>query len=247
MLNRVTPDPDSDISIFAIQVEAYKTMCAIRLDRSNIAGLVKNFEDRYPNAPELQMVKFALASRLFDREEYADALVIYDSIKKPFLYAEEQIEYDFKSAYCYIRAGNTDVAAEKLTAIIEGEFNPYTVPSQYYLGYVRYLKGFNAALPFSEKPRRPRFSVLASYYVVESEFMLENYKYVIDRGPAILIPSIVICRSVWRDSFEAYFSMGQPTLAAQYFDMFSASGGNLSRKDHYYSDFYHITRHFNKP
>jgi hypothetical protein len=46
-------------------------MCAIRLDRSNIAGLVKNFEDRYPNAPELQMVKFALASRLFDREEYA--------------------------------------------------------------------------------------------------------------------------------------------------------------------------------
>jgi hypothetical protein len=63
MLNLVTPDPDSDISIFAIQVEAYKTMCAIRLDRSNIAGLVKNFEDRYPNAPELQMVKFALACR----------------------------------------------------------------------------------------------------------------------------------------------------------------------------------------
>ena len=83
MLNLVTPDPDSDISIFAIQVEAYKTMCAIRLDRSNIAGLVKNFEDRYPNAPELQMVKFALASRLFDREEYAAALVIYDSIKSP--------------------------------------------------------------------------------------------------------------------------------------------------------------------
>ncbi len=238
MLNRVTSDPDSDISIFAIQVEAYKTMCAIRLDRSNIAGLVKNFEDRYPNAPELQMVKFALASRLFDREEYADALVIYDSIKKPFLYAEEQIEYDFKSAYCYIRAGNTDVAAEKLTAIIEGEFNPYTVPSQYYLGYVRYLeKDFNAALPLFRKAEKdPRFSVLASYYVVESEFMLENYQYVTDRGPAIfntLDRDLQV--SLARIVSEAYFSMGQPTLAAQYFDMFSTSGGNLSRKDHYYS------------
>ncbi|HKM12752.1 MAG TPA: tetratricopeptide repeat protein [Bacteroidales bacterium] len=238
MLNLVTPDPDSDISIFAIQVEAYKTMCAIRLDRSNIAGLVKNFEDRYPNAPELQMVKFALASRLFDREEYAAALVIYDSIKKPFLYAEEQIEYDFKSAYCYIRAGDTDVAARRLTAIIEGDFSPFSVPSQYYLGYVRYLeKDFASALPLFRKAEKdPRFSVLASYYTVESEFMLGNYRYVIDRGPAIFSTldrdlQVNLARIV----SEAYFSMGQPTLAAQYFDMFSTSGGNLTRKDHYYS------------
>lgn len=238
MLNLVTPDPDSDISIFAIQVEAYKTMCAIRLDRSNIAGLVKNFEDRYPNAPELQMVKFALASRLFDREEYADALVIYDSIKKPFLYADEQIEYDFKSAYCYIRVGNTDVAAKRLISIIEGDFSPFSVPSQYYLGYVRYLeKDFAAALPLFRKAEKdPRFSVLASYYAVESEFMLGNYKYVIDRGPAIFSTldrdlQINLARIV----SEAYFSMGQPTLAAQYFDMFTTSGGNLTRKDYYYS------------
>lgn len=238
LLNLVTPDPDSDISIFAIQVEAYKTMCAIRLDRSNIAGLVKNFEDRYPNAPELQMVKFALASRLFDREEYAAALAIYDSIKKPFLYAEEQIEYDFKSAYCYIREGNTDVAAERLTSIIEGDYSPFSVPSQYYLGYVRYLeKDFAAALPhFRKAEKDPRFSVLASYYTVESEFMLANYRYVIDRGPAIFSTlerdlQINLARIV----SEAYFSMGQPTLAAQYFDMFSTSGGNLTRKDYYYS------------
>ncbi|HOG41527.1 MAG TPA: hypothetical protein PLI69_03195, partial [Bacteroidales bacterium] len=238
LLNLVTPDPDSDISIFAIQVEAYKTMCAIRLDRSNIAGLVKNFEDRYPNAPELQMVKFALASRLFDREDYAAALAIYDSIKKPFLYAEEQIEYDFKSAYCYIREGNTDVAAERLTSIIEGDYSPFSVPSQYYLGYVRYLeKDFAAALPhFRKAEKDPRFSVLASYYTVESEFMLANYRYVIDRGPAIFSTlerdlQINLARIV----SEAYFSMGQPTLAAQYFDMFSTSGGNLTRKDYYYS------------
>ena len=238
MFNLVTPDPDSDISIFAIQVEAYKTMCAIRLDRSNIAGLVKNFEDRYPNAPELQMVKFALASRLFDREEYAAALVIYDSIKKPFLYAEEQIEYDFKSAYCYIRAGNTDVAAERLTAIIEGDFSPFSVPSQYYLGYVRYLeKDFAAALPLFRKAEKdPRFSVLASYYTVESEFMLGNYRYVIDRGPAIFsMLDRDLQVNLARIVSEAYFSMGQPTLAAQYFDMFTTSGGNLTRKDHYYS------------
>ena len=61
----------------ASEVEAYKVLCAIALDRVNVDGLVKVFSDKYPNAPELSMIKYSLASNYFERGLYADAADIF--------------------------------------------------------------------------------------------------------------------------------------------------------------------------
>src|SRR5574344_1845270 len=68
------------------EVEAYKVLCAIALDRVNIDGLVKNFAVYYPNSPELGMVKFALATHYFDKTDYSKALTVYETIHPKHLY-----------------------------------------------------------------------------------------------------------------------------------------------------------------
>ena len=58
------------------EIEAYKVMCAIALDKVNAEGLVNTFCSKYPNAPQQSMVREALASRYFDTGKYVEALAI---------------------------------------------------------------------------------------------------------------------------------------------------------------------------
>ena len=63
------------------ELEAYRVLCAIAMDRVNAEWMVKVFAENYPTAPELSMVRYALASRFFDRGEYEKAHDYFENIK----------------------------------------------------------------------------------------------------------------------------------------------------------------------
>ncbi|MFA6713233.1 MAG: tetratricopeptide repeat protein [Bacteroidales bacterium] len=220
------------------EMEAYKVLCAIALRRPNISGMVKNFEKDYPNALELTMIKFELGKYYFDKEDYKNSLMVFESISTKNLYIDNRLEFVFKMAYCNMRVGNYDKAATGFKNVINAEFSQYTYPGIYHLAYVYYLsKNFEEAFPLFEKAANDsRFNVLASYYAVESKFMLSDYDYVIDKGPDIFDKQDKdIQTSLARIISEAYFVKNIPSLAKKYFDIYSGSVTKLSRKDHYYS------------
>ena len=94
------------------EIEAYKVMCAIALDKVNAEGLVNTFCSKYPNAPQQSMVREALASRYFDTGKYPEALAIYNTIDRNHLYKTQRTGYTFKKAYSNLRTGGYDRAAE---------------------------------------------------------------------------------------------------------------------------------------
>lgn len=220
------------------EVEAYKVLCAIALDRVNIDGLVKNFAVYYPNSPELGMVKFALATHYFDKTDYSKALTVYETIHPKHLYKSSRLEYTFKKAYCNTRVGNYNASAEGFKEIIDSEFSQYTFPSLYYLGYVYYLdKRFAQAIPlFDRASKDSRFEIMSLYYAAESRFMLRDYDYIIEHGPALcgrLESDLQV--NMNRIISESYYAENLPEKAKVYFDAFSQSGTSLSRKDQYFA------------
>lgn len=220
------------------EIEAYKVMCAIALDKVNAEGLVKTFCSKYPNAPQQSMVKEALASRYFDTGRYVEALAVYNTINRDHLYKPQRTGFTFKKAYSNLRTGGYEKATDGFAEVLKAPHSQYTLPATYYKGYVHYIRQqFAEAVPLFEKvgPGN-QFSEMADYFSVESKLMLKDYDYVIRKGvPLYNQLDKEMQSSLARILSEAYYEKGDQVSARKYLDIYAQSGAELSRKDHYFS------------
>ncbi len=229
---------ESLVSLDKSEIEAYKVMCAIALDKVNAEGMVNTFCTKYPNAPQQSMVKEALASRYFDTGKYVEALAVYNTINRNYLYKTRQTDFTFKKAYSNLRTGGYDRAEEGFAEVLAGPYSQYTVPSTYYKGYVHYIRQqFAEAVPLFEKVgKENQFSLMAEYFAVESKLMLKDFDYVIKHGvPLYGQLDREMQSSLARILSEAYYEKGNQQEARRYLDIYAQSGAELSRKDHYFS------------
>lgn len=229
---------ESSRTLDKTEIEAYKVMCAIALDKVNAEGLVQTFCNRFPNAPQQAMVREALASRYFDTGYYAEALAIYNTVKRSHLYRTQRTGYTFKKAYSNMRTGGYDKAEQGFQEVIASPRTQYTVPATYYKGYVHYIrKQFKEAVPLFEKVGEGnQFSLMADYFAVESKFMLKDYDYVIEKGGRIYGElDSDMQSSLARILSEAWYGKGDTEKAQQYLDVYRKSGATMSRKDHYFA------------
>lgn len=220
-----------------IEIEAYKILCAIALDKVNVAGLVKVFCDKYPTSPQQDIVKWALGARYFETGQYKECLIVLDQIRKNHLYREQYPEFEFKKAYSNMRCGNFEAAGLGFDSVLSEPESRYSIPATYYRGYVcYYVKDFEGALSlFGSVPPGSVFERMAKYYSVECRFMLGDYDYVIDLG-ARIFPDLEsdLKIAVARILSESYFEKGDKAKAKEYLDFYLRSTGSMSRKDYYF-------------
>ena len=220
------------------EIEAYMVMCAIALDKVNAEGRVNTFCSKFPNAPQQSMVREALASRYFDTGRYMEALDVYNNIDPAHLYRSQRTGFTFKKAYSNLRTGGYERAEEGFGKVLEEPYSQYTLPATYYKGYVHYIRQqFAEAVPlFEEVGEGNQFSLMADYFAVESKLMLKDYDYVIRNGGALYDRlDKEMQSSLARILSEAYYEKGDQASARKYLDIYTQSGAELSRKDHYFS------------
>ena len=229
---------ESSRTLDRTEIEAYKVLCAIALDKVNAEGLVTTFCNKYPNAPQQAMVREALASRYFDTGHYAEALAIYEVINPDHLYSSQRTGYAFKKAYSQMRNGAYDPAVAGFQKVIKSPHSQYTVPATYYCGYVHYIrKEFAEAVPLFDKVGEgSQFSLMARYFATESQFMRRQYEDVVRRGGRIYDQlDRDMQSSLARILSEAWYELGDNEKARNYLDVYRKSGAEMSRKDHYFS------------
>lgn len=235
---KLAEDVGDKHTLFYSEILANKIMCAIALGRANVEGLVYDFESRFPNDPQLAMVKFHAASYQFGQAEYEKARESFAGINEKNLYRTVMNEYAFKYAYCNMRVGNMKDALEGFRKVMDAELSQYTYPATYYTAYIHYLdKDFEPAFKYFVKARRDsRFTDLSDYYGTECKFMLGDWNYVIENGTDVydrLTPDLQ--GNLSRIISESYFALNQNEKAKEYLDRYIASGVTITRKDRYYA------------
>ena len=235
---KLADDVKDKHTLFYSEILANKVMCAIALGRANVEGLVYDFETRFPNDPQLAMVKFHMASYQFDQAEYEKARASFAGINEKNLYRTVKNEYAFKYAYCNMRVGNMKESLEGFEKVMDSELNQYTYPATYYTAYIHYLdKDFEKAFNYFIKARRDsRFTDMSDYYATECKFMLNDWDYAIENGEAVygkLTPDLQ--GNLARIISESYFAKNQNEKAKEYLDKYIASGVTITRKDRYYA------------
>lgn len=218
-------------------VYGYKVLIAIELNKPNLDALVTEYENNFPFSSQLESINLKYATYFINENSFDKALEVLNKIKRANLTKENKTEFDFKLGYTHMRNGNLERALSEFDKVCKGAYSSYTNPGYYYSAYIYYIKkNFVKAIElFKRIENDPRFSVLAQFYQLESNFMLKNLDTVLERGDKVYeIVSQEFKNKTARMLSEAYFANGNTEKARYYFEKYSLSGEELTRKDIYY-------------
>ena len=171
-------------SSFTSEIEAYLTLISILGTKPDLHSRYRIMEERWPDSPRMSDIRLKYGSYLFNIERYTEAFEVFSMIKTAELTRSQINEFNFKSGYANFRTGNTGEALSRFNQIMKGSPNNYTNPAIYYTAHIHYMnRNFEKAVEMFRKiGQDPRFSLLGRYYILESKFMLKDYKYVTENG-----------------------------------------------------------------
>lgn len=214
----------------------YSVLCAMRMMSPDADALVEAYHSEYKSSPMTAQINYQQALRKFDGGDYEQASMLFSKVPMKEIPAMEQTGAIFKMGFCDYSKGIFDSARKRLRKVESGSYNDYTSTARYLLGYMAYQdKDFpEAARWFRMSQKDPRFKDLSEFYLVDCEFNMKNYDYVLEKGVEMFDNVDVERRErLARSISEAYLVKGDKVNALRYYD--SVSHENMSRSDYFYA------------
>jgi hypothetical protein len=147
--------------------------------------VVREFFEKYPESKMAGRIYLRYASYFFDKKDYLKAYELLSKVDKRELPSADILDYSFKSGYCNLRVGAYRESSRRFQRnnLSTRKRLHRTKPILYSI-HLLYKERFQAGnmsdsshlLKTRDLPYSP------GYYLLESNFMLQNYKYVIDNG-----------------------------------------------------------------
>ncbi len=225
-------------ALYISEVEAYLTLISIRCEKPDLYSRYALIQEKWPDTHHMAGIKLYYGYHLFNNDRYTEAYDVLSQIKRSDLTRTQINEYNFKWGYTNFRIGNSDLAIELFSRLIDGSPNAFTNPAIYYTAHIHYMsKNFEKAVDMFQKiGEDPRFSLLSKYYILESKFMLKEYRYVTENGPGLYELLLGELKSKCaRVISEAFFALDNIEMAEFYFSRYSYDKSDLSQKDIYYA------------
>ena len=235
MYSQVVSLLDNEESPTAI---GWRALCAVKMSTDDAYALASSFLELYPENIMVPQVAYAYGLDLFDKGRFEEALTQFNRITVEDLPEDQKAEYTYKLGYSAYGVGEWERAKGLLARSRGLDWNDFSAPSFYILGYINYAQGDfkEAADWFMLASKDHRFEALANYYILECRFNLKDYNYVIkfgedlfDKVPKDRQPHMARIMS------ESYLVLGDVEKARTYYEENLKSKVALTRSDHFYA------------
>lgn len=214
----------------------YSVLCALKMRTDDYPALLEAYDKKYPASSLTAKIHYEYALRLFDQDNYADAAAELAKVPERTVAPEDRAEYVFKKGYCAFAMGSYPEAINHFARVDAMSLNNFSAPARYLNGIMNYNgKSFPEAVKwFKLAQTDPRFTDLCDFYLVDSEFNMKNYDYVVSDGVRIFnsVPQERKERLA-RIISESYLVKGENELAKQYYE--SSYTTNMTRSDLFYA------------
>ncbi|MBO5420074.1 MAG: tetratricopeptide repeat protein [Bacteroidales bacterium] len=218
--------------------KGWAVLCSVVEKTPGYESEIDRFLEECPYSPLYPQIMYRHAMNLFDSGLYRSASDYLSRVSEEKLYKSQRTEYLFRSAYCALESGDLHRAYEGFAKVESGVNTDLTAPSRYSMGYIRYVqKNFREAVKwFSKASKDSRFTDMSTWYILESEFMLKNYPYVVAEGEKFF-DKVASERKphLARLISESYLVLGDADKARRYYDYNAADKSVKNRSDWFYS------------
>ncbi len=214
----------------------YAVLCAMKMDSNDADALYDAYQKEFVSSPLNSEMNYTQALRKFDEGEYSLAADLFARVPEKEIPALERTAATFKMGYCAFSEDLYDSARRRFKDVERGSYNDYTSTARYLLGYMDYQdRDFPGAAGWFRKSMSDlRFKELSEFYLLDCEFNMKNYDYVLEKGIEMYDNMEGDRRArLARCISEAYLVKGDKANARRYYD--EASHDGMTRSDLFYA------------
>ena len=221
-------------SLLAINTQYYKTRSAMQLFHSNAASLMQDFLADHPNSTLFYEATRNLADYYYQKRDYKNAVLYYQTIDMAWLRKKFRATYKFKYAYSLFEIGEMKAAASFFHDLISKD-HEYSNRSKYYFGYIAYVDGnyATATKHFLELIEQGLYLDEVPVYVAQIYHRQEAY----DKLITFALPhadSTIVSSEINKLIAEAYYHQKDYENSIAFFDdKYLKTGGVLSDFGYY--------------
>ncbi|MFI3292564.1 MAG: tetratricopeptide repeat protein [Rikenellaceae bacterium] len=216
------------------RVDFLLALCAVELEDQYALRHLDYFEELYPASKYSNQVVFNRGLLYCTSEEYELAREELLGVDYLMLSTAERESYDIRMGYIYFRERDYTTARSYLEGISEG--SDLYDHALYYKSYIDYAQGLldSAKEGFTTLSKGDTYGAIAPFYLLQIEFQLGNYDYVISHGVELMKNATTSQQpQIARTVAEAYFRGDDYDGAMKYIATYQASGETMSRADNY--------------
>lgn len=214
-------------------LEYYRLMCAIKLNRSSIENDITTYLDKTKGSPWENQLWYELAKLQFVNKRFPIAARTFQKVDERLLSKNDREDFDFYKGYSNFEAGNLKVASQSFFEVRKSN-SKYAASASYYWGYINYLEGnYKTALDeFGKLKNDRKFSGFINYYTIQIYYLLERYDDVIEMGPDLVSAAPAEQRNeLLKIVGDAYYQSGKYINAIQYLDAYPGVNGKKTTED----------------
>ncbi len=180
------------------EIQYYLTVCGLKQNEDRAANMATEYIEVEKNNPRTQMMSFHLAEYHFRKENFAEAVQLYEQANIANLSNREIADMNFHQGYAYFTMQNFAAAKPLFNTIRQMPDDPNYIGANYYYGFIAFRD-------------RNYSDALQSFKVVENE---ENYLAVVP----YYIAQIYYVQGQ-KDEAIAYAEQKMKSGNAQYYDL----------------------------
>jgi len=218
-----------------INAEYYIAVCALELYHRDGEQLVNEFVTAHPANPRVQQINLFMASHMFDRRKYSDAIEWYEKVEYRRLRKEELYGYHFKLGYSYFMREDYE-NANKNFSIVSGANSKYANSAKYYSAHIAYQNGNDqtALSGFQSIAEDPNYGPIVPYYITQIFYNQKEYGKLVETGEKLLqVENVQRVDEIYRLMGEAYLKEDKPAKAVEYFEKYVEIAKGVQSEDYY--------------
>lgn len=216
--------------------DGYSVLCALKMRSADAGRAYDTYRVQYGTSSLEPLMNLQNALNLFDEKDYARAASEFDRLDIDAVPEISRSEAIFKHGFSWYSLDRFPEARSCFSDLERRPACDYTSNARYLNGYMDYLDGSfaSAASWFRKAQSDPRFEEMSKFYVVDCEFNLRNYDYVLNEGVAMYetVPAERQSRLA-RMISESYLVKGDKASAREYYD--NSYREDMSRSDYFYA------------
>ncbi|MFN2440558.1 MAG: tetratricopeptide repeat protein, partial [Chitinophagaceae bacterium] len=120
------------------EVEYYTTVSALKQNETRAEYDAKQFIDITKNNSRVQMMNFHLAEYYFKKQQFSDAVALYEAANIANLSNREIADMKFHQGYSYFTMQQFALAKPLLNAIRQVKDDPNYIDANYYYGFIAF-------------------------------------------------------------------------------------------------------------
>ena len=166
----------------------YLVLSCLKADTKGCADSAKLEMTVTPSEAYAQRIAFALAQYYFKRNEYINAIPLYETAGISNLNNKEVADAKFELAYCYFNNREFDKSAPLFMAIKEMKDGKYYMAGNYYYGLLCYNENkYKEALKSFEIVQNAKdYRAIVPYYVAEIYYFMGNREKAFDVADTLI-------------------------------------------------------------